>query len=76
MARWRDVRKVRFPPVVRGNNERLYLAKRDPDPEADARLAEVFYDLVNADRFTIEELVYPSGPSSPTNCPERRATLP
>jgi len=47
-----------FPPVVRGNNERLFLAKRSPDPAADARLAEVLDDVRNAERFTIDEIVF------------------
>lgn len=47
-----------FPPVVRGNNERMFLAKRSPDPGADTRLAEVLDDLLNSERFTINEIVF------------------
>lgn len=47
-----------FPPVVRGNNERMFLAKRSPDPAADTRLVEVLDDLLNSERFTIDEIVF------------------
>lgn len=46
-----------FPPQLRGNNERIFLAKRFPDPEADARLKDVLEDIIDSPKFTIEELV-------------------
>lgn len=52
------VSEVFFPPVVRGNNDRMYLAARFADPDADSRLAEVLGDIRDADRFTVEELVF------------------
>lgn len=33
------------------------MAKRFPDPEADARLVEVLEDIIDKPKFTIEELV-------------------
>ncbi|MEP1535556.1 MAG: hypothetical protein ABJZ56_03530 [Paracoccaceae bacterium] len=51
------VSEAEFPPYVRGNNDRMFLAKRFPDPEADQRLYSVLNDLINVDRFTVEELV-------------------
>ncbi|EGJ20326.1 hypothetical protein RSWS8N_19239 [Cereibacter sphaeroides WS8N] len=50
-----------FPPYLRGNNERMFLAKRFPDPEADARLADVLIDLIDVACFTVEELVFRCG---------------
>ncbi|WP_417249535.1 hypothetical protein [Celeribacter sp.] len=44
-------------PQMRGNNERIFLAKRFPDPEADARLMEVLENIIDKPKFTIEELV-------------------
>jgi hypothetical protein len=52
------VSEAEFPPYVRGNNDRIFLAKRFPDPEADLRLRTVLNDLINVERFTIEELVF------------------
>lgn len=46
-----------FPPVVRGNNERMFLAKRFPDPTADERLSEVLDSIVDVERFTVNELI-------------------
>lgn len=47
-----------FPPYLRGNNERMFAAKRFPDPDADARLNEVLTDLIDVQKFTVEELVF------------------
>ena len=66
------ISEASFPPVVRGNNERMFLAKRVTDPEADARLAEVFKDVLNSDRFTINELVIRCQPG-PRNADRGRA---
>ncbi len=66
------ISEATFPPVVRGNNERQFLAKRFPDPEADSRLAQVLDDLVNVDRFTIEELVFRCQPG-PRHADQGRA---
>lgn len=52
------VSEAEFPPNVRGNNDRMFLAKRFPDPEADLSLRTVLNDLINVERFTIEELVF------------------
>ena len=52
------VSEATFPPNVRGNHNRMFLAKRCPDPVADARLAEVLDDLVDVPKFTVEELVF------------------
>jgi hypothetical protein len=52
------ISEATFPPNVRGNNNRMFLAKRFPDPAADARLEEVLEDLVDVPKFTIEELVF------------------
>lgn len=46
-----------FSPVLRGNLERLYLAKRESDAEADRRLEQVLHHLIDVERFSIEELV-------------------
>lgn len=51
------VSEAEFPPYVRGNNDRMFLAKRFPDPEADQRLYKVLKDLIDVERFTVEELV-------------------
>lgn len=51
------VSEVNFPPYVRGNNERMFLALRFPDPEADTRLQEVLADLIDVERFTVKELI-------------------
>jgi hypothetical protein len=51
------VSEASFPPQLRGNNERILLAKKFPDPEADARLGEVLDDILDVPKFTIEELV-------------------
>ncbi|MFQ6777504.1 hypothetical protein V6Z69_20090 [Cereibacter sphaeroides] len=55
------ISEATFPPTLRGNNERMFLAKRFPDPEADARLSEVLADLIDVTRFTVEELVFRCG---------------
>lgn len=52
------ISEATFPPNVRGNHNRMFLAKRCPDPAADARLAEVLDDLVDVPKFTVEELVF------------------
>lgn len=52
------VSEAEFPPYVRGNNDRMFLAKRFPDPEADLRLGTALNDLIDVERFTIEELVF------------------
>ncbi|WP_298260927.1 hypothetical protein [uncultured Litoreibacter sp.] len=52
------VSEAEFPPYVRGNNDRMFLAKRFPDPDADQRLLAVLSDLIDVDRFTVEELVF------------------
>jgi hypothetical protein len=49
---------VNFPPQVRGNNDRMFLALRFPDVAADHRLHEVLNDLIDVDRFTVEELIF------------------
>lgn len=50
--------EVNFPPTVRGNNERMFLAKRFPDPEADQRLDDILADLIDVPKFTVKELVF------------------
>lgn len=52
------ISEANFPPIVRGNHERMFLAKRHPDPEADDRLASVLDEVIDVDRFTVEELVF------------------
>lgn len=47
-----------FPSQLRGNNERIFLAKRFPDPDADTRLVDVLEDIIDTPKFTIEELVF------------------
>ncbi|NVO23322.1 hypothetical protein [Donghicola mangrovi] len=51
------ISEASFHPQVRGNNERIFLAKRFPDPAADSRLAEVLVDIIDVPEFSIEELV-------------------
>jgi len=51
------ISEASFLPQVRGNNERIFLAKRFPDPAADNRLAEVLIDIIDVPEFSIEELV-------------------
>lgn len=51
------ISEASFHPQVRGNNERIFQAKRFPDPAADARLAEVLVDIIDVPEFSIEELV-------------------
>lgn len=50
--------EVNFPPTVRGNLERMFLAKRFPNPEADQRLEYILTDLIDVSCFTVEELVF------------------
>jgi hypothetical protein len=52
------ISEVNFPPQVRGNNDRMFLALRFPDVAADHRLHEVLNDLIDVDRFTVEELIF------------------
>lgn len=66
------VSEAMFPPYVRGNNERMFLAKRFPDKVADARLAEVLHDLLDVPRFTVEELVHRCN-FGPRKCDQGRA---
>ncbi|MEP3893226.1 MAG: hypothetical protein ABJN52_04455 [Litorimonas sp.] len=66
------VSEAEFPPYVRGNNDRMFLAKRFPDPEADQRLLLALDDLINVDRFTVEELVFRCG-LGPRNADSGRA---
>lgn len=49
--------EVGFPAWHRGNLERLFLAKRFTDPEADTRLVAVLNDNIDTPAFTVEELV-------------------
>ncbi|UTH48865.1 hypothetical protein KBW81_03430 [Loktanella salsilacus] len=58
------ISEATLPTIMRGNNERMFLAKRFPDPEADARLALVFNDILDVDRFTVNELVQRCQPGS------------
>ena len=51
------ISEASFHPQVRGNNERIFLAKRFPDPSACNRLADVLDDIVDVPEFSIEELV-------------------
>lgn len=51
------ISEASFHPQVRGNNERIFLAKRFPDPAADERLADVLNDIIDVAEFSIEELV-------------------
>lgn len=51
------ISEASFHPQVRGNNERIFLAKRFPDPAADDRLAEVLVDIIDVPEFSIEELI-------------------
>lgn len=51
------ISEASFSPQERGNNERIFLAKRFPDPEADTRLEEVLEDIIDVPEFSIEELV-------------------
>jgi len=51
------ISEVCFPAYRRGNLERMFLAKRFPDPEADTRLATVLNDIINTPSFTVDELV-------------------
>ncbi len=55
------VSEVCFPAWRRGNLERLFLAKRFTDPEADARLVAVLNDNIDTPAFTVEELVFRCG---------------
>ncbi|ABN78312.1 hypothetical protein Rsph17029_3215 [Rhodobacter sphaeroides ATCC 17029] len=55
------ISEASFPQYTRGNNERIFLAKRFPDPDADDRLAEVLAGLIDSPKFTIEELVFRCG---------------
>lgn len=55
------VSEANFPAFMRGNLERMFLAKRDPDPEADERLAWVLDDNIDTPCFTVEELVFRCG---------------
>lgn len=52
------ISEVCFPAWRRGNLERMFLAKRFTDPEADARLVAVLNDNINTPAFTVEELVF------------------
>jgi hypothetical protein len=65
------ISEATFPPQFRGNNERIFLAKKHPDPEADARLEEVLDDIIDAPKFTIEELVV-RGTDSPAKSEQGR----
>lgn len=55
------VSEAKFPAHVRGNQERMFLAKRSTDMEADHRLAWVLADNINTPCFTVEELVFRCG---------------
>lgn len=55
------ISEVGFPAWRRGNLERLFLAKRFTDPEADARLMAVLNDNIDTPAFTVEELVFRCG---------------
>ena len=44
--------------AMRGNNDRMFLAKREVDIEADNRLMEVLDDRIDVPKFTIAELVF------------------
>lgn len=52
------VSEADFPAHVRGNQERMFLAKRQPDDAADERLSWVLDDNINSPCFTVEELVF------------------
>jgi hypothetical protein len=66
------VSEENYPPQVRGNYDRFFLAKRFPDPEADAGLARVLQDTKNTAKLTIEELVFRCN-FGPTNEDQGRA---
>lgn len=52
------ISEASYPRHMRGNNDRMFLAKRVADPVADDRLMEVLNDMIDVPKFTIEELVF------------------